>query len=87
MQYGLKRESLPKLLNGIKKAGARISSLQAEIKNENRTVSEEYLDSSLEQAELSLTILSHIQESLEEYDFVLLDKTEYDSVTQYLIEN
>lgn len=87
MQYGLKRESLPKLLNGIKKVSERISSLQAESEKENRTVSEEYLEQSLDQAELSLTILSHIQESLEEYDFVLLDKKEYDSVTQYLIEN
>jgi molybdate-binding protein len=40
----------------------------------------------LDKAEMSLTILSHIQESLEEFDFVILSKEEYDFVTRYIME-
>lgn len=87
MQYGLKRESIERLIKGMKRVSAEMNFLKGEASNPQRTVSEEYINGRIEDLEMTLTILSHIQESLEDFDFVILDKKEYDYVSGYMMEN
>ena len=86
MQYGLKRESTEKINRGMQKVSDEIESLKQQIRDGNIDSSENYIETQLEVAEMSLTILSHTQESLMDFDFVILNKEEYDYVSRYLTE-
>ncbi|MGF7535510.1 hypothetical protein AAGG74_17805 [Bacillus mexicanus] len=83
MQYGLKRESIEKIIKGICKASNEIESLKQQ-KQENIELIENHVETQVEKAEMALTILSHTQEFLENFDFVVLSKEEFDYVCKYL---
>lgn len=85
MQYGLKKESMERIHVAIRKANNRIDECNKELKKVEAESMREFWIETLSKAELAYSCLCHIQESLMDFDFVLLNKEDYDLVSSYLM--
>lgn len=85
MQYGIKKESLEEVKKALERAEKEVISLHQKMQDPKFEASKHQNEIVMKKEEIALTILDQIEKALEEIDFVILSKEEYDSIFKYVM--